>query len=213
MTARHVQYLPDGVIRRADPVDLARAAQAELSKLPLETPRIALTYFLGTAEHESAFAQNERDTEPPDDAGNSVVTDGVYQIEHEEAVAVGLPGANLFDLGEATAVMVKMMTGKLVKIVAAAKLDPKALPPDVWAYLSIAHNQGIGPGDTGHKGALGTILTHGLDWAAYKSRNLAEAHAAGDASKLAWWLKVFAYGDACIDGGTAWPRVKAALGL
>jgi hypothetical protein len=60
----------------------------------------------------------------------------------------------------------------------------RSFSQDVWAYLALAHNQGLGA-------ALKTIRTYGLDWDAYKKRNPT-------------MTGIIEYGDDCISGGPAW---------
>lgn len=181
--------------------------------------RIPARYFMGTAQHETNFATNEIDTE---DSG--YVSKGIFQLSDGEAVQVGSPTANLYDLDDAMRVLAKLQEGRLDQIL---RLAPTAAEPDLMAYLSIAHNQGLGltdaeitPATSAHdrfKGALGTIRAHGCNWSAYTARNLDEAMAAVKAAtdanslvaareKLAWWRGVVAYGCDVISGGERWPK-------
>ena len=50
--------------------------------------------------------------------------------------------------------------------------------------------------------AVKTIKAHGLDWTAYKARNLAETQ--NDKAKNAYIQRLAAYGDDCISGGAGW---------
>lgn len=136
-------------------------------------------FFVGTAQHETNFAINEIDTEP-----NGFVTEGIYQISREEATEVGMPKADLLDLDVATVVFTRLMEKRLSRILSKTTHPVKE---DVWAYLAIAHNQGLGA-------ALKTIEAHGLDWAAYKKRN----------PKVR--IVSSGYGDNVITGGPRWPK-------
>lgn len=184
----------------------------------LYSKRILPQYFVATAEHESGRALNEVDTEP-----DGFVSKGIFQISDDEAKAVGLANADLLDLQQAMRVFARLMEQRLDAIQKAAGTGYKL--PDAWAYLTVAHNQGTGA-------AMATIKNYGMDWAAYKSRNQGQAQAGvaaaqsnvdvakthGDTSgiivakgnlakaqdKLAWWGKVFTYGDDAISGGPSW---------
>jgi len=145
------------------------------------TSRIPVRFALGTAEHESNFTINEVDTEP-----SGFVSKGIYQISDEEAAGVGEKGVNLLDLTNNSRVFAKMMGKKLDAIYKALGSEPKGTEVrDQWAYLFIAHNQGLGA-------ATKTIKAFGMNWERYKERNL-KASAGTDKEKF--WKKVVAYGD------------------
>jgi hypothetical protein len=155
---------------------------------------IPAQYALGTAQHESSFTLNEVDQE---DSG--YVSKGIYQLSDEEATSIGMPHADLLDLHETTAVMQKISVKRVMAIAKAAKFTSLALlPPDMWAYLFIAHNQGLAA-------ALKSIALHGLNWEAYKARNI---RAADNPDKLKFWTKVASYGDDVISGGLYWRDIK-----
>lgn len=177
MTSRVEEYLlPDGTWSRHRAGSAALTTPAEIRAALLEAAAALFTppglqgYLLGTAKHETNLALNERDTEPPAEDGHVVVTWGVYQLEEEEATSVGLGdggGRALLDLARATAVLARLATRRAHEIeVWARGSDYTADLTDLPAYLAIYHNQGAGP-------AKKTVQRHGVDWAAYKSRNLA----------------------------------------
>lgn len=141
---------------------------------------IPLQYFIGTAERENGFATNGRSIE-----AGGMVTDGLYQINSSEA-----PGVNLLDPVANTTAFVKLARRNLVTIRNAVPGEVKT--PDVWAYLGLAHNQGLGA-------VRKTIAAHGCDWEAYKARNA--KHPEGPR-----WAR---YGDACITGGARWAEALA----
>jgi hypothetical protein len=132
------------------------------------------TYFMGTAQHESNYATNERDTEE-----TGFQSWGIYQVSVEEAHDVGMAGADLLDLKQATQVMVRLAEARRHALRAAARIGGPD-PPDVCAYLAIAHNQGL-------HAALVSIQHYGLDWQAYRRRNPA--------------ARIVVYGDDCIPRG------------
>jgi hypothetical protein len=63
------------------------------------------------------------------------------------------------------------------------------MPSDTWAFLAIAHNEGLGAAEK-------TIMAHGLNWSAWKKRN----------PRLA---AMAAYGDDCITGGDRWAEANS----
>ena len=156
---RTEQYLlPDGSLtsdrRRGAvlvaPADVARWAAAHTAVIPGHV-------FLGCAQHETDYAANEIDTE---ESGFQSI--GLYQVSQLEAARAGEPKALLFCPWTSTRIMARLMEYALDQIVRAAGLGEQS--PDVWAYLAIVHNQGLGA-------ALKSIRSYGLDWAAYKVRN------------------------------------------
>ena len=128
-----------------------------VSDVDPETPWI---YYLGTAQHETNLATNERDTEP-----NGFQSWGLYQISLAEAASVGLPGVDLLDPVQATQVMARLTHRRRDRLRLAAKLAVSdADPPDLWSYVAIAHNQG-------EAAAVKTIERFGMNWMEYKRRN------------------------------------------
>jgi hypothetical protein len=173
---RRVEFLPGGTRRRIEPAAVAAAWVRATTKIPPQ-------YACGTAQHETDFTANEVDTEE-----SGFVSKGIFQLSDEEAAEAGRPGADLLNLDQAAAVLAAVAQHRLAAIVVAAHLDGwTRLPNDVWAYLALAHNQGLGA-------ALKTIRLHGLDWTSYKKRN----------SQLA---AMAAYGDDCVSGGARWSEV------
>jgi hypothetical protein len=112
------------------------------------------------------------------------VSKGLYQLADCEAEEVGCDRANLLDLEDATIVFTVLCEKRLKVLADALNLSLTALPRDIWAYLAIAHNQGL-------QAALKTLRLHGLDWAAYKTRNPSLSGIA-------------AYGDDVVSGGEKW---------
>lgn len=191
--SRIVQFVPDGARKRVAPADVAACWR-------LHSMLVPACYALGTAQHETDFTLNEKDVEP-----SGYTSYGLYQIGEDEMAQVGMPIASHdpYDLDIITIVMCDLAEARLKRICTAARFSLSAIPRDAFAYLSIAHNQGLGA-------CLKTIAAHGLDWSAYKDRNLKEAQQAGDPEKLKWWMDVFAYGDDCITGGEHRDALTAA---
>lgn len=121
-------------------------------------PVVPLTYYLGTAQHETNWATNERDTEE-----SGFQSWGLFQLSEEEAADVGMPQADLMNPVQTCLVMVHLTNRRRTRIREVAKITGGD-PPDLCAYLAIAHNQGLGA-------AIKSIQNHGLDWAAYRHRN------------------------------------------
>ncbi len=150
---------------------------------------IPAQFALGSAFHETGYAVNERDVADQSDGTDS---DGLFQISRQEAVDAGMGQADLFNLTGAVTVFRVLMEEKYYKILRAAKLNIGAMvPPDVWAYLSMAHNQGIGA-------VIETINKHGLHWDAYRQRNQGIKRPGFDGAAIC------RYGDDCIFGGPDW---------
>jgi hypothetical protein len=133
---------------------------------------IPARYFLATAEHESGRAVNERDTEP-----SGFRSWGIYQISRQEAADVVMADADLLNLATATEVMMRLAERNREAIRAAAHLDGQD-PPDMGAYLAIAHNQG-------RTAVRRTIEHYGMSWKHYRRRNPG--------------ARIVAYGDDCVD--------------
>jgi hypothetical protein len=107
---------------------------------------VADKYYLCTAQRESGFETSAEVVE-----GNGTVSRGLYQIR----------GGSL-DLDENTRQMVILTESNRASIMQAA--GARREPWDMGAYLSIAHNQGLGA-------ALETIAEYGMDFLAYAERN------------------------------------------
>lgn len=126
---------------------------------------IAEQYFLGTAKHESNWAVNERDMEPPDSSGFRFVSWGIFQLSPEEAAAAGRPSASLLSLDDSTYILAQLTERRRIAIRAELKIDPEAPDPEgIEAYYAIGHNQGS-------RAMLTTIRLHGVNWRGYKARN------------------------------------------
>ena len=138
------------------------------------TGAVPPSHFLGTAQHESGFALNERDTEV-----SGFQSFGLYQLSAEEASDVHLPAANLLSLEDSTKVFVALCVRRLAAIRAAAGLAADDMRADLWPYLAIAHNEGSAA-------AVASIHRFGLDWSKYKARNPTAA------------IVAHGYGDSCI---------------
>lgn len=117
-------------------------------------------YYVATAQHETNFATNERDTEE-----SGFQSWGLYQLSTAERAEVGMPHADLLDPDQATHVMIELARRRRLKIRAAARIaDGDMDPPDLYAYLALAHNQG-------DHAALISIEHHGMSWTEYEKRN------------------------------------------
>jgi hypothetical protein len=158
-------------------------------------------YFVATATHESNFATNEVDTEE-----KGYVSKGLYQISDDEATSVGMRGANLLDPVMATIVFAKLQERRLTSII--GHLGATGVRyPDVWAFLAVGHNEGMGAWAAKGKGVLVTLFNHGCIWGdpavpaaeddpkSYRQRNATRA--------------IVKYGDDCVTGGPAWARAQA----
>lgn len=224
LMGRSVKFLPDGKRHLVTPQQLVKLWK-------LYTVAVPPQYAIGSADHETGFTENEADTEE-----DGTTTFGVYQCTEEEARRVGfalaadvkdngLERVDLLTAEGCTRVFVRLAERHLIDILTAANLKDvpmQQLPPDVWSYLFLGHNQGMGrfaPASKRHAGekagALGSIADHGLDWNAYKQRNAEEARQAlasaqDDEAKAKararweWWQKTFAYGDDVQTGGAHW---------
>jgi hypothetical protein len=123
------------IVSPADVVDAIRRAGGSV---------VPDTYYLCTAARESGF-----DTSAVGDGGTSI---GIYQSR-----------TGSFDLDDATRDMINITERNRLEIRAAAGVSGED-PWDMGAYLSVAHNQGLGA-------ALMTIAEYGMDWSAYAARN------------------------------------------
>lgn len=172
---RTVKYLPDGKPIRVSSADVESA---------WPSVRIPALFAVETARHESGFSTNEVDTEP-----SGFVSKGIFQLSDDEAKKAGYPGANLLALGDSSAVFSTLMERNLDSLISTLGHTPSGQEEiDIWAYLFISHNQGLGA-------AQKTIKNYGMNWEAYKKRNMDAAVASGDEDKIKFWNKVAAYGD------------------
>jgi len=210
LTARVEEYVRDGqpptTDRRAavrltgqQVLDAVVAAQSRL-RLGNIDPR----YYVATCFHE-AGCLNEWDTEiasPSCIAG--YVSVGPFQIGDEEARRYGFKLEDMVDLGKATECMIRMAEDNRKSLRAVLGLAPDKEDPGYvdlsgrsWpggtmrAYLAVAHNKGMGY-------ARLTIHRYGMDWDAYKSRNVHDN------------LVDHGYGEDCITGGPQWPGAAPA---
>ncbi len=161
--------------RRSLYVKKASVGDIEKEWLTLNRPGYLapLKYFLGTAQHESNFALNERDTEAPDATGHRFQSWGIFQISEQEFLSTLPPPSNgspflLLELPNAMLCMSLLAARNRQPVrEAMEKMGlPKDAPDptDMSAYLAIAHNQG-------RSAAVKTILAHGYSWKEYKKRN------------------------------------------
>lgn len=145
-----------------------------------------LKYAFGTAQHETGFVTNERDTEI-----NGFQSWGIFQISKQEAADVGFLNANLLSLKDSVDVFVRLTFRNEQAVQAALKERGDDIRPgahfDFYAYVAIVHNQG-------RKAAHDTILKYGLDWVEYKRRNPALP------------IVSHRYGDDVISGGPFYPK-------
>jgi hypothetical protein len=157
-----------------DPASRARAVAIAWYKVERDIPT---SWAVGVSLHEGNYAINIRDIEP-----NGHTTGGVFEVdlptlspypEIGDAARVKMPWLNPFDLDDCCKIFAARSRSNLLRIVAAANkwnaakglplIASNPPPPDVYSYMAIAHNQGLGA-------ALLSIQTYGMDWAAYKAR-------------------------------------------
>lgn len=138
---------------------------------------IPTSWAVGCALHEGNYAVNIRNVE-----SNGHTTGGVFELDLPsgppylnagDAAATGMLEKSPFDLDDACAILAVLLRRYKVLIIRAANkwnaanglpaIDPTAPPSDVYSYMAIGHNQGIGA-------ALKSINTYGMNWAAYKAR-------------------------------------------
>jgi hypothetical protein len=184
-----------GVRNRVTPRAIAKAWLRETRIVPPQ-------FSVGTALHETNYTANELDIEP-----NGHTTGGLFMLDVPtlsppiigDAIAVGMPEKNIYDLADACAVFAALSERRLRRILDATDLwladhgfgpvDHDNPPPDVWAYLALAHNQGLGA-------CLKTIATYGMNWEDYKRRN--------PSVNISMVRNGRIYGDDAISGGPDW---------
>lgn len=140
--------------------------------------QIPVTYAVGTVTRESGFDPLCNTPE-----GNGTRSLGLYQVNAQEAAQVGFADADLLDGEACTQVFARLQEGRIPSLTIYGNREP-----DLWAFLGIAHNQGVGA-------AQKTLASYGMDWVAYKERN---------GVKHPNWSR---YGDSCIDGGERFGEV------
>lgn len=115
--------------------DIAAAVSAAQTTVPLQ-------YFLGTAEHESTFETSLSTYEP----NNGTYSNGIYQINAEEAQSVGFDPADVYDLGKATIIMARLAEHRaaVIRQTVGLAADGSQDIPDLWAFVAVAHNRGTG---------------------------------------------------------------------
>jgi hypothetical protein len=196
-----VTFLPDGMPRTVSPRAVAAAWLRFTRVVP---PQFAV----GTARHETNYKINEQDVEP-----DGHTTGGIFQLDVPtaspyfsigDAAAAGMPEKDIYDLDGACAVFAALCERRLTRILDAADkflagagwgpLDRSSPPPDVWAYLAIGHNLGMGT-------CLKSIASYGLDWADFKRRN---GDGAAKPLNIAIDRGSGVYGDDVISGGPDW---------
>jgi len=206
---------PDGT-ESTDPSDRVSVASTRansarlIAQAWLRVTRIIPPQFaVGSALHESSYTLNEHDVEP-----NGHETGGLFQLDVPSvsaksgvivgaAIETGMVEKSVYVLDDACAMFASICTGYLNRILREANayrsargfapFDPSALPGDVWAYVAIAHNQGIGA-------AVETIQKYGLNWSGpngYKARN-------GDNVNISAARAEGVYGDDVLTGGPDW---------
>jgi hypothetical protein len=204
MGERFIQ--PDGSQVADGPGVRATVTPRAVAKAWLRETRVIPPQFaVGTALHESSYTLNEIDL--PTAGSKDHTTGGIFQLDVAtfvpinigDAAAVGMPDKNIYDLADACAVFAALSERRLRRILDAADLwladhqygplDHFNPPPDVWAYLALAHNQGLGA-------CLKTIAAYGLDWADYKRRN--------PTVNISMVRNGRIYGDDAIGGGPDW---------
>src|SRR6266567_4824241 len=187
MNNRTVAFPPDGTRIYVQPRDVAAAWRAATRPIVtvLGPLTISARYAVGTAQRESDFSLNEVDTEP-----SGFVSTGIFQLSDDERQEVKLPGVDMTTLDGSISVMVPLSQRRMISICQATvniggQSITNALRGDLYAYLAIAHNEGL-------HAALKSIGRYGLDWLAWKTRN-------PHLSQMGY------YGDDCITGGALWP--------
>lgn len=158
-----------------------RVTPSDAAALWSKYSSIPTSFAIGTATVESDFDPLCTTIER---GGASPTSKGLYQVNDGEAASVGEPGANLLDPETCTRVYANLAAGRLESL-----RSWGASEPDIWAYLGLAHNQGLAAAHT-------TIGNYGADWNAYKARN-------PDA-------RINRYGDYCITGGPRFHEVDNA---
>jgi hypothetical protein len=172
--SRTVEFVPDGKRVLVTPQEVADAWRLRETIIPAQ-------YACGTAQHESDYTLNERDTEP-----SGFVSIGIFQLSQDECDEARLPSANLYTLEDSCAVLSVIAERRLTQILTWSGLS--APTDDCWFYLALSHNQGPGA-------VQRTIARYGLDAAAWTSRNPQLANAA-------------TYFADCVTGGSRWGEVQ-----
>lgn len=141
---------------RVSKADVTNAVEAAATTIPLG-------FFIATAQHESGF--NAGNQEPNDQEGGSW---GIYALgprEFASELGMSVDISQFLDLYQATDLFARLSEARVERLRAAAGLGPyDDADGELWAYLFLAHNQGIGA-------AIKTIENNGLDWEAYVARN------------------------------------------
>lgn len=219
--ARIEEFLKSTTIWTQSKTDAVRATPAQVAEACRKAgATIPLGYFVGTAQHESNCAINERDTEE-----NGYMSYGIFQLGYHEARSVKMPSANLLDLDQSCRVMVMLAENRRMYLRSILRLvNGQADSPDLNAYIAICHN--VGENDA----TIKNIPKYGMDWKEWKRRNLQESQAglsgatsmldmikkSGDSTKMQeaeakfqkaktyaiWVPKMAAYGDDCLK---PWP--------
>ncbi len=173
------------------------------------TSTIPAYVAVGMAERESSFTLNEEDTEE-----DGYVSTGIFQLggdTRRSALARGLVSAAVADfcnLDDSCKVLACVLEGNLATIIKTA-IDASArglgkspydasgtLIPDVWAYLAVSHNIGMGSASNsnpGGKGILPGLVAFGLDW----PRAFVAAHPSMADRQVN-------YGNTAMSGGSKW---------
>ncbi len=179
--SRKEEYLPDGKPIRVTPAEVVACWRKYTTNIPAQ-------FALGCAMHESNFALNEIDTEP-----SGYCSMGIYQLGDEEMKETGFPvsrkaGSAVYTLEGSTRMMVRLCESRFERLSHAANWCPPL--PDVWAFLAVAHNLGLGA-------AIKSVNSHGMNWQAFVDRNPGLA-------------ALGRYGDDCISGGEHWAEANPA---
>lgn len=154
---------------------------------------IPARYFVASADHESGFACNEVDYEPPGKDGHVFISKGLYQVSDTEARDLGMDG-DLLDPDFSTRVFAKLQERRLDFIRRTIRrlyaVNPRI--PDVWGFMALAHNEG-------NEAVEKTLRLHGDDWSGpggYAQRNAGRS--------------IVKYGNDCMTGGPYWAAILAA---
>jgi hypothetical protein len=163
------------------------------------------------AGHESSFTLNEHDTEI-----SGYESFGIFQLSRAEMYGPPalLPTGNVYDLDDSCKALACILEANLTVILRVASaayanglgknpVDANGNPiDDVWAYVAVSHNIGLGSElntNPGGKGVLPGIVAYGLSW----PDAFQQAHPSMTAQAT--------YGSDAISGGDSWSDAWASI--
>lgn len=129
---------------------------------------------VGTALHETNYTLNEQDTDTSS-SGATTTTYGLFQVNTDDKWArAKAPTADYWTLEGQCEIFAGVCEYYMGRLLAAANkynaahglppLEADSPPPDLWSYIAISHNQGLGA-------ALKSIATYGMGWQRYRDEN------------------------------------------